>query len=122
MPATWPTLQLAGIEAAGVVSKVDLNLPSPRAVVPIRISGGANDLALHRPAGTALRLRIRGGANKVSVDGQQIRGKGGVVFEGDGPISQPGEVGFETTGFAAAADRYEIELTGGANRLTVDTR
>jgi DNA-binding MarR family transcriptional regulator len=115
-------LELAGVEAAGGVSKVDLNLPAPWMVVPIRVSGGANDLALHRPAGTALRLRIRGGANKVSVDGQQVHGKGDVVFEGDGPSNQPGEVSFETTGFAAATNRYEIELTGGANRLTVDTR
>ena len=115
-------LELASLEAAGGVSKVDLNLPSPRAVVPIRVSGGANDLALHRPAGTALRLRIRGGANKVSVDGQQVHGKGDVVFEGVGPINQPGEIGFETKGFAASKQRYEIELSGGTNRLTVDSR
>ena len=116
------TLELTSFEAAGGISKVDLHLPAPRAIVPIRVSGGANDLALHRPAGTALRLRIRGGANKVSVDGQQIHGRGDVIFEGDSPISQPGEVGYETKGFAASVERYEIELTGGANRLTVDTR
>lgn len=115
-------LQLSSLEAAGGVSKVDLNLPAPRAVAPIRLSGGAHDLALHRPTGTALRLRIRGGANKVTVDGEQVHGKGDVVFEGDGPIHPAGEVGYETKGFAAAADRYEIELSGGANRLTVDTR
>ncbi len=67
-------LELAGLEAAGGVSKVDLNLPAPKRSCRIRVSGGANDLALHRPAGTGIRLRIRGGANKVTVDGQQIHG------------------------------------------------
>ncbi len=115
-------VELAGLEATGGVSKVDLNLPQPRASVPIRISGGANDLALHRPAGAALRLRVRGGANKVTVDGQRIHGRGDVVFEGHGPARGPGEVSFETRDFGARGERYEIELTGGANRVTVDTK
>jgi DNA-binding MarR family transcriptional regulator len=114
-------LQLASLEATGGVSKVDLSLPQPRAVVPIRIRGGANDLALHRPAGTAVRLRVRGGANKVTVDGQRIHGRGDVTFDEAGP-TQRGEVSFETKGFAASTNRYEIELSGGANRLTVDSR
>jgi DNA-binding MarR family transcriptional regulator len=115
-------LRLSSLEATGGISKVDLRLPPPIAIVPIRVSGGANDVALHRPAGTGIRLRIRGGANKVTVDGQTIHGKGDVVFGGDGPARQPGEVAYETKGFGTLAQRYEIELTGGANRLTVDTR
>jgi DNA-binding MarR family transcriptional regulator len=114
-------LELSSLEATGGISKVDLSLPSPTAIVPIRMSGGANDLALHRPAGTGMRLRIRGGANKVTVDGQRIHGRGDVTFDETGP-TQRGEVSFETKGFAASTRRYEIELSGGANRLTVDIR
>lgn len=114
-------LELASIEATGGISKVDLNLPAPRVLVPIRIGGGTNDLALHRPAGTAIRLSIRGGVNQVTVDGRRIHGRGDVIFDEAGP-AQRGEVAFETDGFAASTNRYEIELTGGANRLTVDTR
>jgi len=112
-------LKLTSVEATGGISKVDLSLPLPTAIVPIRMSGGANDLALHRPAGTDLRLRIRGGANRVTVDGQRIHGRGDVTFDQAGP-SQRGEVAFETKGFAAASAGYDVELTGGANRLTID--
>ncbi len=122
LTADLAELELASLEATGGISKVDLNLPSPRALVPIRIGGGANDLALHRPAGTAIRLSVRGGVNKVTVDGQRIHGRGDVTFEGDGPIRMAGEVAFETKGFGSSSQRYEIELTGGANRLSIDTK
>jgi len=114
-------LDLSNLEATGGISKVDLSLPAPVAIVPIRLSGGANDLALHRPAGAAFRLRIRGGANKVTVDGERIQGRGDVTFDQAGP-TQRGEVAFETKGFAASTRRYEIELTGGTNRLSIDTK
>ena len=114
-------LKLSSLEARGGISKVDLSLPPPIAIVPIQMSGGANDLALHRPAGTGIRLRIRGGANNVTVDGQRIHGRGDVIFDEAGPV-QRGEVAFETKGFAASTNRYEIELSGGANRLSIDTK
>ena len=115
-------IELSSLEATGGVSKVDLSLSRPRMIVPIRVSGGANDLALHRPAGTAIRLRIRGGANKVTVDGQKIHGRGNVTFEGDDTALPAGQVTFETKGSGGAEPCYEIELAGGANRLTIDTK
>ncbi len=115
-------LQLASLDAAGGISKVDLDLPLPRSIVPIRISGGANDVTLHRPAGAGLRLRIRGGANRVVVDGRPIRGRGEVAFDDTTDAPRPGEVTFETPGFGSLTERYEVELTGGANRLTLDIR
>jgi DNA-binding MarR family transcriptional regulator len=101
-------LDLAAFEVTGGVSRIDLNLPAPRALAQIQIGGGANDVAVHRPAGVACRLHVRGGANKVTFDGQAARK--GLQIE------------FETKDFAGRGPGYEIELTGGANRLTVDTR
>jgi hypothetical protein len=89
--------------------------------VPIRINGGANDVVLHRPVGVAVRLRIRGGVNKVTFDGQAVHKRGDVTFA-DQPPQQAGEIAIETPNLAASPQRYEIELTGGVNRLTVDTR
>ena len=109
------------MEVSGGISKVELNLPRPTAVVPVRLSGGANDLVLHRPAGVAVRLRIRGGVNKVTFDGQAVHKRGDIAFAGQ-PPEQPGEIAIETPDLAASPQRYEIELSGGANRLTVDTR
>ncbi len=114
-------LGLAGLEAGGGISKVELSLPAPGGVVPIRINGGANDLVLHRPVGVAVRLRIRGGVNKVTFDGQAVHKRGDVTFA-DQPPQQAGEIAIETPNLAASPQRYEIELTGGVNRLTVDTR
>ena len=101
-------LDLAGFEVAGGVSRIDLNLPAPRALARIQIRGGANDVAVHRPADVACRLRLQGGVNKVTFDGQAVR-KGG-------------EIELETKEFEPGGPGYEIELTGGANRLAVDTR
>lgn len=101
-------LELSGFEVAGGVSRIDLNLPVPLAIAWVRIGGGANDVAVHRPAGVACRLRLQGGANKVTFDGQAIR-KGG-------------EIELETKDFGRGGPGYEIELSGGANRLTVDRR
>jgi hypothetical protein len=101
-------LDLSAFEVAGGVSRIDLNLPLPRAFARVQISGGANDVAVHRPAGVACRLRLQGGANKVTFDGQAVR--------------RGGEIQLETKEFAMRGPGYEIELTGGANRLTVDTR
>ncbi len=115
------TIELAGFDLAGGVSSVDLNLPEPRSAVRIRIAGGANDVAIHRPAGVGIRLQVHGGANKVTFDGVQIHKRGHVTF---GEASGHGWTGLrhETPRLESGPGHYEIELTGGANRLAVDTR
>jgi DNA-binding MarR family transcriptional regulator len=100
-------LDLASLVIAGGVSRVDLRLPAPRRVVPVRVGGGMSDLTLRRPAGTAARLRVRGGASQVTLDGQRVNGVGSVELASPGAI--PG----------AAA--YEIDVEGGASRITVET-
>jgi DNA-binding MarR family transcriptional regulator len=99
-------LEIRSLLIAGGVSRVDLRLPAPNAVVPIRVEGGMSELTLRRPAGTAARLRVRGGASRVSLDGQRVNGVG--------------SVGLETPGAAAVGSRYEIEVNGGASRITVE--
>ena len=55
-------LKLAGLEIIGGVSSIDLRLPAPHGTVPVRMTGGANRFAIHRPAGAAVRVRAGGGA------------------------------------------------------------
>jgi DNA-binding MarR family transcriptional regulator len=114
-------VDLAGLDVAGGTSSVELNLPAPKRVVRIRVAGGANDMAVHRPVGTAVRLAIRGGANKVTFDGQQIHRRGQVSFTDDQAHGH-GWLSHETSRLDPAAPYYEIDLAGGANRLTVDTK
>lgn len=78
-------------------------------------------MAVHRPVGTAVRLAIRGGANKVTFDGEAIHGRGQVTFTDD-QAHGDGWLSHETSRLDPAAPHYEIELAGGANRLAVNTR
>jgi hypothetical protein len=62
-------------------------------------------LTLLRPAGVAATLGIAGGASRLTFDGERYGAIGG-------------ETRLETAN-AASADRYEIEITGGASKLVV---
>ena len=42
--------RLTGLEISGGASEVRLTLPAPAAVVPLRLRGGASELAIRRPA------------------------------------------------------------------------
>ena len=97
--------RLASLAASGGASKVSLRLPAPQGIVPIHVSGGMSDLTLVRPVGTAARLRVRGGASRITLDGQRVDGVGSVALA--------------TPGADTAESRYEIEIDGGASKVTV---
>jgi hypothetical protein len=85
---------------------VEVILPAPSGTVPVRILGGASNVVFHRPPGTAVRLRIRGGATGVALDEQRVGVAGGELF-----LDAPGD--------GRAAGSYEVVVTGGANMLIV---
>ncbi len=99
-------LRLTRLEVRGGSHAVELWLPRPTGAVQVRFTGGASDIALRRPAGTEARLRITGGAAALQFDAQRLGAVGGTVV-------------LESPGFAAAADRYDFELTGGAAGISV---
>lgn len=97
------------VELTGGVSNVSLSLPRPEGMARLRISGGANRLAVLRPAGVAARLHLTGGVAQLALDAQRLGAVGG-------------EAWLETPGFAAAAPRWEVEVSGGASALSVGVR
>ena len=105
-----------------------MTFPAPRGVVAVRIAGGVNRVAIHRPAGVAAQLRVEGGASVVALDGQRSKGSGEVVLRapdvgGRGRSRLAPGLGYlalETSGAASALDRLEIEIMGGANKVVVD--
>jgi hypothetical protein len=99
-------LTLRGLTIAGGVRDVALLLPVPEGHVPVRIEGGASKLSITRPAGTAASLRIGGGATRLAFDGQRYGAIGG-------------EVQLSSQGFEDAADRFAVDVRGGASGLTV---
>jgi hypothetical protein len=100
-------LDLLGFEVVGGVSQAELWLPQPHGTVLIHVSGGVSHLRIHRPASVPARIQIRGGASKLRLDRQYLGAIGG-------PIE------LETPDYATAADRYELDIRGGASRVAVD--
>lgn len=105
------TLDLGGLEVRtldlhGGAADVRVVLPAPYGRVRVTVRGGASNVAFLRPAGVAATLRIGGGASRLTFDEERYGAVGG-------------ETRLETSDAGSAADRYELEITGGASRLVV---
>lgn len=107
LSADLAALELRSLTISGGASRLEIHLPPPSGRVPVRVTGGTSRIDLHRPAGVPASLRIRGGASSVTFDGSVLGAIGG-------------ELRLTSDGFAAAGDAYEVELTGGASRITLD--
>jgi DNA-binding MarR family transcriptional regulator len=108
LDADLRALQLRGLEVTGGASDIEIDLPAPVGIVPLRLSGGASQVKLRRPKGTEARAEVKGGASQLVFDDQRLGAVGGRTV-----LASPG--------FDAAADRYEIRFTGGASQVTVET-
>jgi len=99
-------LQITSIDITGGASESELSLPRPRGTATLRLLGGASRLVVRRPRGTAAQVSVRGGASNLVFDAQRLGAVGGVTR-------------LSTPGWETAADRWSIELTGGASDLSV---
>ncbi len=110
---TWNTLlDLRGVNLREVqldssATKVECLLPRPRGVVPIRVSGGVVRVTLRRIPGTPVVADISSGAVQIRLDDFHPR----LPF---------GDSHWETAGAAEAPDRYQLHISGGAVRVTLD--
>jgi hypothetical protein len=102
-------LPLHSLEVAGGASDVQIVLPEPADVVPVHFAGGASSVRIRRPAGVPARLRIGGGVSNLTFD-QERHGAVG------------GETRLASTGAEDAAERYDVEVDGGASKLSVTER
>lgn len=98
-------LELSSLVLKGGISDLALTLPAPSGMVPVRLSGGASKVSMHRPAGVEARMSVKGGASKLTFDEKSFDALGG-------------KVRLQSPGYEGATDRYEIELSGGASELT----
>jgi TetR/AcrR family transcriptional regulator, tetracycline repressor protein len=110
---TWNTLlDLRGVNLREVhldsnASKVECLLPRPHGVVPIHISSGVIRVSLRRIPGTAVTAVIKSGAVQVNLD--SFHSRVAVV-----------DARWESPGASGAPDRYELEVSGGAVRVSLD--
>jgi hypothetical protein len=100
------SLDLRSFELIGGADSLRLTVGRPTGAVPLRFTGGTNNLRIERPAGVAAQLMLSGGAARIEFDRQKLGATGGHTT-------------LESAGAAGATDRYVVELEGGASRITV---
>src|SRR5215203_4393830 len=102
-------LRLGSINLAGGASRTEIMLPRPSATVSVHILGGASNVTIHRPEGVAARAHVGGGATNLTFDEKHLGAIGG-------------DVNLQSPDYDDDANRYDFEVTGGANNLTIDDR
>jgi len=112
--ATQQTLDLSNLKLSrlsmnGGAQQIALILPPANGIVPIELNGGAANLTVHRPAGTEASLTMSGGVNDFTADGNH-------------QASLAGQMNWQSSGYAGATKEYNIQVSGGANHVTIDTR
>jgi hypothetical protein len=110
--STNDTLKLSAIKVGSIklnagASRADITLGRPTGIVPISVDGGAITLHLHRPSGSEASVHVSGGAVSLDADGRQLHGVGDETWQSDR--------------YTGAADAYQVEVSGGASTVTVDT-
>jgi class 3 adenylate cyclase len=105
--ATLEGVQLLGFEVQGGARAIVLSLPRPWGTVPVRLSSGASDLTVHRPARAGARVEVNGGSQNLVFDDQRLGAVGGRTV-------------WQSADYDTAADRYDITILRGARDVTVD--
>jgi DNA-binding MarR family transcriptional regulator len=106
--ADLASIDLRSFDLTGGGDRIRLELGAPSGVIAVRITGGANELRIERPDDVPVRLRLKGGAGSVQVDEQRL-----------GAAS---DVTLESTGASQSEARFDVEVSGGTNRVTVARR
>lgn len=101
-------VRVHGLRIAGGVDDVTARLGSPDGTSRLRLSGGARDVTIEHPVGTAIRVSVSGGVHDITVGREHLR-------------EVHGTVRLATSGADRVADRFEVEVTGGARTIRVTT-
>jgi hypothetical protein len=95
---------LSGVDLAAGATSIEVVLPVPDRVVPVRMAGGASEFALQVPRGVATAVRIGGGAGSTDVDG----------------VRRTGLAAGTVLSTASDPHRYDIDATAGVSTLTLE--
>jgi hypothetical protein len=99
--------RVSGVDVVGGTSHLDLRLPAASGTMTVRETGGASAVGVHAFANVPAQVRFAGGAGSSTIDGVSRSGiAGGTVVT--------------STGWAAATNKYDIELDGGVSSFVLD--
>jgi hypothetical protein len=99
--------KLAGVTIAAGATSIELTLPSPSGTTTVHETGGASRFVVHAAGTFPAQVRFSGGGGSAVIDGASHSG-----------IS--GGTAFTPSGWAGAADRYDIEMDAGVSSFTLD--
>ncbi len=91
----------------GGATRIDCELPLPRDVVPVQVSGGVVGLRLHTPPAAAAHVQVSAGAMRVRLASHSI-------------LMAATDHHWEAGSGRAAPDRYEIRVTSGSINTSLD--
>jgi len=94
------------VDFAGDAARIDLTLPRPDGTLPIRLSGGVNRFEVSTDQGVPVRVRARGGAGQVKLDGRTDDG----VARG---------ASFLSPHWADSKNRIDLDAVAGVGTLRV---
>jgi class 3 adenylate cyclase len=100
--------RLLGMDVEHAAADSELTLARPHGPVQLRFRGGAREVTVHRPAGTAARVQVTGGSSGLTFDDQSYK-------------AVAGEAVWKTSGYDEATDRYDIAFSRGVRNVVVDT-
>jgi hypothetical protein len=99
-------LDLAGLEVKGGASMINVNLPAPSMAVPVKITGGASEIVVRRPAGVPVRVHLKGWASMLTLDDQPFTDIGN-------------DVRMQSPDYQPTAPGYYIEVQSSTSAVTV---
>jgi DNA-binding MarR family transcriptional regulator len=102
-------VQLERFDVEGGANHIHLTLPEPNGTVTVRVRGVASSARFRRPAHVPVAVRVNGGVARLRIDGERH-------------LQLAGDRRFSSDAFAATANRYEIEVLGGASEVRVEGR
>jgi DNA-binding MarR family transcriptional regulator len=101
-------VRLHELDVSGSTDEVSVRLGSPDGTSRLRLTGGMRDLLIEHPAGVPVRVSASGGVHEIRV-GREVR------------RDVHGTIRLVTPGAERAPDRFEIDVSGGANSIRVAT-
>lgn len=112
-PTFNTVLDLPGIDVREIwidsgAANVECFLPAPRGVVPVHVSSGVVNVAVHRERGAAVIAQVHPGALKLKLDDYST--KVAVL-----------DVHWQSEGALGARDRYELDVSSGVVDFKLDT-